>query len=59
MAATDENLVGGEYMGPDGAGNRKGNPTIEVPRATVYQKETMEKLWDVSEQATSVLYNLK
>jgi NAD(P)-dependent dehydrogenase (short-subunit alcohol dehydrogenase family) len=59
MAATDEKLAGGEFIGPDGAGNRKGNPTIEVPRRSVYNKETMKKLWDVSEQLTSVSYNLK
>jgi NAD(P)-dependent dehydrogenase (short-subunit alcohol dehydrogenase family) len=58
MAATDKKLTGGEYIGPDGVGNRKGNPTIEIPRKTVYNKETMKKLWDVSEQLTSVTYNL-
>ncbi len=59
MAATDTKLVGGEYIGPDGAGNRKGNPTIETPHPKVYNKETMQKLWDVSEQSTSVNFNLK
>ncbi|WP_147534380.1 oxidoreductase [Bacillus marasmi] len=58
MAATDNTLVGGEYIGPDGAGNRKGNPTIEIPRHHVYHKSTMEKLWTVSEQLTSVKFNL-
>jgi NAD(P)-dependent dehydrogenase (short-subunit alcohol dehydrogenase family) len=58
MAATDKQLVGGEFIGPDGVGNRKGNPTIEVPRKNVYHQETMKKLWDVSEQLTSVRYNL-
>ncbi|WP_442600058.1 oxidoreductase [Neobacillus sp. D3-1R] len=58
MAATDNTLTGGEYIGPDGRGNRKGNPAIEVPHKNVYNKETMKKLWDVSEQLTSVCYNL-
>ncbi|HLO13103.1 MAG TPA: oxidoreductase [Pseudoneobacillus sp.] len=58
MAATDKQLVGGEYIGPDGAGNRSGNPAIEIPRQNVYNQETMKKLWEVSEQLTSVLYNL-
>ncbi|AGK54053.1 oxidoreductase [Bacillus sp. 1NLA3E] len=58
MAATDPKLVGSEYIGPDGAGNRKGNPTIETPLPKVYNKETMQKLWDVSEQSTSVKFNL-
>ncbi|MDE5414254.1 oxidoreductase [Alkalihalobacterium chitinilyticum] len=59
MAATDEKLVGGEYIGPDGRGNRTGKPTIEVPKPTVYNKETMKRLWDVSEELTSVRYDLK
>lgn len=55
-AATNENLKGGEYIGPDGRGNRKGNPAIETPAAGVYDEETMEKLWDVSESLTGVGY---
>jgi NAD(P)-dependent dehydrogenase (short-subunit alcohol dehydrogenase family) len=55
-AATDQKLVGGEFIGPDGAGNRKGNPTIEIPRKNVYNKDTMKKLWEVSEQLTSVKF---
>jgi NAD(P)-dependent dehydrogenase (short-subunit alcohol dehydrogenase family) len=58
MAATDKKLIGGEYIGPDGTGNRKGNPAIEIPHKNVYNKETMKKLWEVSEQFTSVPYNL-
>jgi NAD(P)-dependent dehydrogenase (short-subunit alcohol dehydrogenase family) len=59
MAATDEKLVGGEFIGPDGVGNRKGNPAIEVPHKRVYNPETMRKLWEVSEQLTSVYYGLE
>lgn len=55
-AATEESLQGGEYIGPDGRGNRKGNPAIEIPAAGVYNKETMEKLWTVSEELTNVRY---
>lgn len=56
MAATDEKLEGGEYIGPDGPGNRTGNPTIEVPKPSVYNRETMKKLWDVSEELTGVRF---
>ncbi|MCD8510054.1 MAG: SDR family oxidoreductase [Bacillus sp. (in: Bacteria)] len=59
MAATDLSLTGGEYIGPDGKGNRKGRPTIEVPQSNVYNKETMEKLWDVSEQLTGISYQFR
>jgi NAD(P)-dependent dehydrogenase (short-subunit alcohol dehydrogenase family) len=58
MAATDTKLLGGEFIGPDGVGNRKGNPAIEMPRKNVYNKDTMEKLWEVSEQLTSFQYYL-
>ncbi|GAF11370.1 oxidoreductase [Bacillus sp. JCM 19046] len=57
MAASDERLVGGELIGPDGAGGRKGNPTIEVPKANVYEQARMKKLWGVSEELTNINYH--
>lgn len=56
-AATDRSLKGGEYIGPDGRGNRKGNPTLETPAAGVYHSETMQKLWNVSENLTGITYD--
>ncbi|MGN7313003.1 oxidoreductase [Alkalicoccobacillus gibsonii] len=56
MAATDESLRGGELIGPDGAGGRKGNPTIEEPKKGIYNDSTMDKLWNVSEELTEVRY---
>lgn len=56
-AATETSLNGGEYIGPDGRGNRKGNPAIETPRPGVYNPETMKKLWEVSEKLTGVTYD--
>jgi NAD(P)-dependent dehydrogenase (short-subunit alcohol dehydrogenase family) len=56
-AATEVSLIGGEYIGPDGRGNRKGNPTIEIPASGVYHSETMKKLWEVSEKLTGVIYD--
>lgn len=58
-AATEDHLKGGEYIGPDGKGNRSGYPTIETPDSGVYNKETMEKLWQVSETLTGVVYDFK
>jgi NAD(P)-dependent dehydrogenase (short-subunit alcohol dehydrogenase family) len=55
-AATETSLKGGEYIGPDGRGNRRGNPAIETPGASVYDEETMTKLWDVSEELTGITY---
>ncbi|MBM7837190.1 NAD(P)-dependent dehydrogenase (short-subunit alcohol dehydrogenase family) [Alkalihalobacillus xiaoxiensis] len=56
MAASDERLVGGELIGPDGAGGRKGKPTIEAPKANVFEQARMKKLWDVSEELTNITY---
>lgn len=56
-AATETNLHGGEYIGPDGRGNRTGNPIIEIPAEGVYNKETMKQLWEVSERLTGVVYD--
>ncbi|QOY35779.1 oxidoreductase [Anaerobacillus isosaccharinicus] len=56
-AATETSLIGGEYIGPDGRGNRTGNPTIEIPAEGVYNKETMKQLWEVSERLTGVFYD--
>lgn len=57
FAATDDSLIGGEYIGPDGRGNRTGYPTIEIPAEGVYNKETMTKLWGISESLTGVVYD--
>lgn len=56
-AATEKNLSGGEYIGPDGRGNRKGNPAIETPALGVYDPETMKRLWEVSEKLTNVVFD--
>jgi NAD(P)-dependent dehydrogenase (short-subunit alcohol dehydrogenase family) len=56
-AATENNLIGGEYIGPDGKGNRKGNPAIEIPARGVYNADTMKKLWEVSLALTGVTYD--
>ena len=56
-AATEKNLKGGEYIGPDGRGNRKGYPSIETPSEGVYNRQTMNKLWEISEKLTGVTFN--
>jgi NAD(P)-dependent dehydrogenase (short-subunit alcohol dehydrogenase family) len=56
-AATETTLKGGEYIGPNGRGNRKGNPTLETPASGVYNADKMKKLWDVSEQLTGITYD--
>lgn len=57
FSATSDNIIGGEYVGPDGAGNRKGNPAIDHSVKNLYNDETLKKLWSVSEELTGITYN--
>jgi NAD(P)-dependent dehydrogenase (short-subunit alcohol dehydrogenase family) len=56
-AATYPDLRGGEYIGPDGPGNRKGNPVQTSEASELFDKELAAKLWDVSEDLTGVKYS--
>lgn len=49
-AATDSGLTGGEYIGPDGKGQRRGYSAVN-------DVATREKLWDVSEELTGVTFD--
>ena len=56
-AATASSLTGGEYVGPDGKGQRRGYPTLEKPDPAVNDEASRQKLWDVSEKLTGVTFN--
>lgn len=55
-AATMPHLTGGEYIGPDGKGNRKGFPALELPHPSALDRKTAERLWAVSEKLTGVAF---
>lgn len=55
-AATYPELTGGEYIGPDGPGNRKGNPVLTSDASKLFNTELSEKLWKVSENLIGVKY---
>ena len=55
-AATNPDLKGGEYIGPDGPGNRKGNPVQTTEASQLFNTEIAERLWEVSEDLTGVKY---
>lgn len=55
-AATHPDLRGGEYIGPDGPGNTKGNPVLNNDPAKLFSKELSARLWQVSESLTGVKY---
>ncbi len=57
FAATSLSIEGGEYIGPDGKGRRKGYPAIDSPHPVAENKAASAKLWDVSEQLTGVTFN--
>ena len=56
-AATDENVTGGEYYGPDGFGEFYGNP-IKVDSNKLSKDEMIaERLWKFSEEMTGIEFN--
>ncbi len=57
FAATNPDLKGGEYIGPDGPGNRKGNPVQTTEASQLFNKEIAAKLWELSEDLTGVKYH--
>lgn len=57
-AATHANLRGGEYIGPDGPGNTKGNPVMTDDVSRLFDSELSARLWDISEELTGVRYTI-
>lgn len=55
-AALQKDLKGGEYIGPDGFQELRGNPTIVDSDETTKDKEIARKLWKVGEEITGVHY---
>jgi NAD(P)-dependent dehydrogenase (short-subunit alcohol dehydrogenase family) len=55
-AATEPALKGGEYIGPDGSGGRKGYPAPDRYGDKLYDPQVSEKLWNVSEALTGIRY---
>jgi NAD(P)-dependent dehydrogenase (short-subunit alcohol dehydrogenase family) len=56
FAATNPDLKGGEYIGPDGPGNRRGNPVQTSEVSQLFNTEIAARLWEVSEDLTGVKY---
>lgn len=53
-AATDPELAGGSYIGPDGRGQRRGNPVIVPPLKPALDRTQADRLWKASVEATGV-----
>lgn len=57
-AATHSGLSGGEYIGPDGPRNTRGNPVITGEDLRLFKPDLAAKLWEVSEELTGVKYSI-
>ncbi len=55
-AATDPGAQGGQYYGPDGLGEIKGNPKLVKSSAQSHDEDIQRRLWSLSEELTGVKY---
>ncbi|MBP1986270.1 oxidoreductase [Halolamina salifodinae] len=57
-AATDDDIDGGEYIGPGGLMNARGAPEEQESNEESYDPDVADRLWAVSEELTGVEYDL-
>jgi NAD(P)-dependent dehydrogenase (short-subunit alcohol dehydrogenase family) len=55
-AATDPDVQGGQYYGPDGFGEQRGHPKLVSSSAQSHDEDLQRRLWKVSEELTGVSY---
>jgi NAD(P)-dependent dehydrogenase (short-subunit alcohol dehydrogenase family) len=55
-AATDPGVRGGQYYGPDGIGEQRGNPKLVESSPRSHDPELQQRLWAVSEELTGVTF---
>ena len=55
-AATDPGALGGQYYGPDGIAQQRGNPVVVASSAQSYDIDLQRRLWTVSEELTKVTF---
>ena len=55
-AATDPGALGGQYYGPDGVGQQRGNPVVVASSNASYDLGLQRRLWAVSEELTGVVF---
>lgn len=56
-AATAPEVVGGSFYGPDGPGQMRGYPTRAAPAPRALDEEVARRLWEVSEELTSIAFD--
>lgn len=55
-AATDPAVLGGQYYGPDGRVELRGNPQVVASSPQSYDRALQQRLWTVSEELTGVKF---
>jgi NAD(P)-dependent dehydrogenase (short-subunit alcohol dehydrogenase family) len=55
-AATDPDVKGGQYYGPDGLGEQRGHPKLVSSSKQSHDEDLQRRLWKVSEELTGVTY---
>ncbi|MGH3553565.1 MAG: oxidoreductase, partial [Mycobacterium sp.] len=55
-AATDPDVEGGQYYGPDGLGEQRGHPKLVSSSGQSHDEDLQRRLWTVSEELTGVKY---
>ena len=58
-AATSEEVLGGEYVGPSGFMRMRGSPEFQTSNAASRDEADAEQLWTVSEELTGVEYDFQ
>lgn len=58
FAATNPDLRGGEFIGPDGPGNHKGYPILTNDATRLFKADLATRLWEISESLTGVKYSI-
>jgi NAD(P)-dependent dehydrogenase (short-subunit alcohol dehydrogenase family) len=57
-AATQPDVEGGSYIGPDGLGEFRGHPRVVSPNRQARDEQVAARLWTVSEELTGVRVEL-
>jgi NAD(P)-dependent dehydrogenase (short-subunit alcohol dehydrogenase family) len=55
-AATEPDVPGGAFIGPDGPGEMRGSPRIVTAKRQAYDEAVARRLWEVSEELTKVRF---
>ncbi|SLI92343.1 Putative short-chain dehydrogenase/reductase [Mycobacteroides abscessus subsp. bolletii] len=58
-AATDPAALGGQYYGPDGFMEQRGNPKVVASSEQSYDLDLQRRLWSVSEELTDVVFPVR